>query len=90
MAKLNSRPDDDWRISYEGMSMEQSGSAEGAEGEARYWPDFSVVDDDCMAACERLGIHDTKSAEFTFRSFIGLNQANKNDCIAGKSFLGRL
>ena len=32
------------------------------------WPDFN--DDDCMAVCECLGIHDTKSAEFTFRSFV--------------------
>ena len=32
------------------------------------WP--MLYDDDCMAACECLGIHDTKSAELTFRSFM--------------------
>ena len=47
-------------------------------------------DDNCMAVCEFLGIRDTKSAEFTFRSFMWLSQANRNDCIAGKLFLERL
>ena len=32
------------------------------------WP--MLYDDNCMAVCECLGIHDTKSAEFTFRSFM--------------------
>ena len=49
-----------------------------------------LYDDDCMAVCECLGIHDTESDEFTFRSFMRLDQAHKNDCIAGKLFLTRL
>ena len=32
------------------------------------WP--MLYDDDHMAACECLGIHDTEIAEFTFRSFM--------------------
>ena len=32
------------------------------------WP--MLYDDNCMAFCECLGIHGTKSAEFTFRSFM--------------------
>ena len=46
-----------------------------------------LYDDDCMAAWNA---EETKSAGFTFRSFMCLNQANKNDRIAGKSFLRRL
>ena len=71
MAKLNSRPDEDWCISYKGMSMEtirecrRYGRRNGLIGEA-----LLLYDDDCMAACGCLGIHDTKSVGFTFRSFM--------------------
>ena len=49
-----------------------------------------LYDNDCIAACGCWGIHGRKNARFTVRSFMWLNQANKNDCIAGKQFLERL
>ena len=89
MAKFNLRPDDDWRISYEGiqMSMEtirarrRCGRQNGLIGQTSM-----LYDDDCMAVCGCSGIHDTKSVGFTFRSFMWLNQSNTNDRIAGNNF----
>ena len=81
MAKFNSRPDDDWRISYEGIrmsSMETIRECRRCGRRSRLIGQTSVLyDDDCMAACGCLGIYDMKSAGFTFRSFMRLIQANK-------------
>ena len=72
MAKFNSRPDDDWRISYEGMSMEIIRERRKCGRRSRLIGQTSMLydDDDFMAACECLGIHGTKSADFLFRNFM--------------------
>ena len=49
------------------------------------------INDDGMAVLWLFrNIHDTKSARFTFRSFIWRKQANENDRRAGKLFLERM
>ena len=70
MANFNIRPDDDWYIFYEGMSVEiirecrRYAKRNGLIG----WTSM-LYDDGCMAACGCLGILDMKIAGFTFRSF---------------------
>ena len=69
MAKFNSRPNEDWHISYDGIAYgNNQGVTKVQKAKQANWP--MLYDDNCMAVCECLGIHDTKSAEFTFRSFM--------------------